>query len=206
MQLFAIHTQETRQVRVEDILGMRSRKCIFYQRHPLHGEGQTWSKTKKSRWTRWDNCCWANQGFQRQIVWNTLESPLIDHSHSTSTSLMWSTRHARVSLQWKPWQLRRCHNTLSWSCTKHWFCLSLTMDLVYSQGAQLQRLKVIKNEGMGITLGCTRGTSAEAMRYLLDLFPMPDRHKVAQVKAFGRVSEDLSNPPTTKLANLSTVA
>lgn len=50
--------------------------------------------------------------------------------------------------------------------------------------------EVIQNEGMWLILGCTRDTSAEAIRYLLNLPPMPDRHKLAQVKAFGQISAD----------------
>ena len=74
------------------------------------------------------------------------------------------------------------------------------MDLVYSplSGAELQRLEVIQNKGMGSILGCTRDTSAEAMRYLLDLPPMPNRHKAEYQKT-------QAIHPTTKLANLLTV-
>ena len=35
--------------------------------------------------------------------------------------------------------------------------------------SQLRRLDVVQNEAMRTILGCTRDTSAEAMRYLLDL-------------------------------------
>ena len=48
---------------------------------------------------------------------------------------------------------------------------------------QLKILAVIQNEGMRTILVCTRDTSAEAMRYLLGLPPMPDHHKLAKVKA-----------------------
>ena len=71
--------------------------------------------------------------------------------------------------------------------------------LLTLSAAQLQRLEVIQNEGMRSILGCTRDTSAEAMRYLLDLPSMPDRHKLAQVKAFGRVSADPGNPLHNKI-------
>ena len=64
---------------------------------------------------------------------------------------------------------------------------------------QLKRLEVIQNEGMRTILGCTRDTSAEAMRYLLDLTPITDRHKLAQVKAFGRLSADPGNPLHVKI-------
>ena len=48
-------------------------------------------------------------------------------------------------------------------------------------------------------LGCTKDTSAEAMRYILDLPPMEDRHKLAQVKAYTRVAADVSNPLHPKI-------
>ena len=41
------------------------------------------------------------------------------------------------------------------------------LGLLTLSKAQLQRLEVIQNEGMRTILGCTRDTSAEAMRYLL---------------------------------------
>jgi len=46
---------------------------------------------------------------------------------------------------------------------------------------QLKRLEVIQNEGMRTILGCTKDTSAEAMRYLLDFQTMRERHRMAQV-------------------------
>ena len=51
-----------------------------------------------------------------------------------------------------------------------------------------------QNEGMRSILGCTKDTSAEAVRYMLDLPPMDDRHKLAQVKDYTRVAADTSNP------------
>ena len=42
-------------------------------------------------------------------------------------------------------------------------------------------------------------TSAEAMRYILNLPLMEDRHKLAQVKAYTRVSVDVSNPLHAKI-------
>ena len=60
--------------------------------------------------------------------------------------------------------------------------------------SQLRRLDVVQNEAMRTILGCTRDTSAEAMRYLLDLPCMEERHKIAQVKAYLRVSSDPQNP------------
>ena len=55
---------------------------------------------------------------------------------------------------------------------------------------QLNRLEVIQNEAMRAILGCTRDTSAEAMRYILGFPTMAERHKLAQVKAFLKVSAD----------------
>ena len=43
---------------------------------------------------------------------------------------------------------------------------------------------------MRVILGCTKDTSSEAMRYLLDFHKMPEQHKIAQVEAFLRVAED----------------
>ena len=37
---------------------------------------------------------------------------------------------------------------------------------------------------MQTVLGCTQDTSAEAMRHILDLPCMEERHKIAQVKAY----------------------
>ena len=73
------------------------------------------------------------------------------------------------------------------------------LGLLTLSTAQLNRLEVIQNEGMRCVLGCTRDTSAEAMRYALDLPPMADRHKLAQVKAFTRVSADIRNPLHEKI-------
>ena len=68
------------------------------------------------------------------------------------------------------------------------------LGLLTLSTAQLNRLEVIQNEGMRCVLGCTRDTSAEAMRYALDLPPMADNHKLAQVKALTCVAADISNP------------
>ena len=51
-------------------------------------------------------------------------------------------------------------------------------------------------------LGCTRDTSAEAMRYLLDLPPMRDRHKLSQVKAYVKVAAVTSNPLHDKIREM----
>ena len=55
-------------------------------------------------------------------------------------------------------------------------------SLLTLSATQLKRLEVYQIEGMRTILGCTRDTSAEAMRYLLGLPPMPDHHKLAKVK------------------------
>ena len=60
--------------------------------------------------------------------------------------------------------------------------------------AQLNRLEVIQNQGMRTILGCTRDTSCEAMRHMLGLWSMPERHKLAQVKAYLKVSADTKHP------------
>ena len=56
--------------------------------------------------------------------------------------------------------------------------------------AHLNRLDSIQNEAMRIILGCTRDTSAAAMRHYLDLPTMKERHQMAQVHAYLRVSSD----------------
>ena len=70
--------------------------------------------------------------------------------------------------------------------------------LLTLSAAQLDRLEVIQNESMRAILGCTKDTSAEAMRYLLGFPTMAERHKIAQVKAFLRVSEDKKHPLHSK--------
>ena len=55
---------------------------------------------------------------------------------------------------------------------------------------QLKRLEVIQNEGMRAILGCTKDTSAAAMRYTLDLPTMATRYRLAQVRAYLKVSAD----------------
>ena len=51
--------------------------------------------------------------------------------------------------------------------------------------SQLRRLDVVQNEAMRTILGCTRDTSAEAMRHILDLPCMDERHKIAQANSVG---------------------
>ena len=51
------------------------------------------------------------------------------------------------------------------------------LGLLTLSKTQLQRLEVIQNQSMRTILGCVRATSCEAMRHLLDLPSMPERHK-----------------------------
>ncbi|MCP4266011.1 MAG: hypothetical protein GY777_10630, partial [Candidatus Brocadiaceae bacterium] len=67
--------------------------------------------------------------------------------------------------------------------------------------SHLNRLEVIQNEAMRAILGCTRDTSAEAMRYILGFPTMAERHKLAQVKAFLKVSADENHPLHQKVGN-----
>ena len=64
---------------------------------------------------------------------------------------------------------------------------------------QLHRLDVIQNEGMRAILGCTKDTSAAAMRHILALPNMTERYRLAQVKAYLRVSADVKHPLHDKL-------
>ena len=66
---------------------------------------------------------------------------------------------------------------------------------------QLKRLEVIQNEAMRAILGCTKDTSAEAMRYLLGFPTMAERLRIAQVKAFLKVTSDESHPLHKKVGN-----
>ena len=70
--------------------------------------------------------------------------------------------------------------------------------LLTLSATQLRRLEVVQNEGMRTVLGCTRDTSAEAMRHILDLPCMEERHKIAQVKAYLRVCAGRPTEPTTR--------
>ena len=69
---------------------------------------------------------------------------------------------------------------------------------------QIARLDVIQNEGMRAILGCTRDTSASAMRYVLGLPCMKERHKLAQVKAYLKVCADPQHHFMTRLADNQT--
>ena len=55
--------------------------------------------------------------------------------------------------------------------------------------SQLRRLDVVQNEAMRTILGCTRDTSAEAMRHILDLPCMDERHKIVQANFWGKFTE-----------------
>ena len=50
------------------------------------------------------------------------------------------------------------------------------LGLLTLSSSQLHRLNVIQNEGMRTILGCTRDTATDAMRYVLDLPDMAERH------------------------------
>ena len=67
--------------------------------------------------------------------------------------------------------------------------------------AQLARLDVVQNEGMRTILGCPRNTSAAAMRYMLGLPSMEQRHRAAMVKALYRVARDKDHPLHQELGN-----
>ena len=66
------------------------------------------------------------------------------------------------------------------------------LGLLTLSKSQAQRLDVIQNEGMSAILGCTKDTSAEAMRYLLDLPTASERHELVQVKAHLKVGSSTS--------------
>ena len=53
---------------------------------------------------------------------------------------------------------------------------------------------------MRTILGCTKGTSAEASRYLLEIPTIAERHKLTQVKAFLMVIADKTHALRRKLA------
>ena len=73
------------------------------------------------------------------------------------------------------------------------------LGLLTLSKSQVQRLDVIQNEGMRAILGCTKDTSAEAMRCLLDLPTESERHKLAQVKAYLKVASDKKHPLHDKI-------
>ena len=59
---------------------------------------------------------------------------------------------------------------------------------------QLGRLDVIQNEGIRTILSCTKGNLAAAMRYVIGLPAMKERHRLAQVKAYLKVCADPQHP------------
>ena len=73
------------------------------------------------------------------------------------------------------------------------------LGLLTLSNTQKKRLETIQNEGMRAILGCTKDTSAEAMRHLLDLPTATERHKLAQVKAYMRVAADKKHPLHNKI-------
>ena len=73
------------------------------------------------------------------------------------------------------------------------------LTLTCAQLKRLETIYIIQNEAMRAILGCTRDTSAEAMRYLLGFQTMAERHKLAQVNAFLRVAADESHPLHSKV-------
>ena len=78
------------------------------------------------------------------------------------------------------------------------------LGLLTLSTAQLRRLDVIQNDGMRNILGFTKDTSSEAMRYALDLLPMEDRHKLAQVEAYTQVAAGMKNPLHEKIGRIVT--
>ena len=73
------------------------------------------------------------------------------------------------------------------------------LGLLTLSKAQLDRLEVIQNEGMRAILGCTKDTSAQAMRHLLDFPPAAERYKLAQVRAYLKVTADEGHPLRAKV-------
>ena len=67
--------------------------------------------------------------------------------------------------------------------------------------AQIKRLETIQNEAMRVILGCTKDTSAEAMRHLLGFPTIAEQHKMAQVEAFLKVAGDEKHPLHEKIGN-----
>ena len=90
------------------------------------------------------------------------------------------------------------YQTLVLSVIEYGFGLMTLAD------THLKRLDSIQNEAMRIILGCTKDTSAAAMRHYLDLPTMEERHKLAQVQAYLRVSEDETNPLHNKIGRVTT--
>ena len=167
-------------------------RCI-----PYLGKEKRGPRPKRAIWLG-ETTCWAIKGFQSKlslIAWSHLGSIiLIQHPHhqcdQQGTQWSYCSQNHGSCTNATSHLADPVVQTLVLSVIHYGFCL-LTLS-----AAQLQRL--IPNEDIGSILGCTRHTSVKAMRYLLDLLPMPDCHMVAQVKAFGQVSADLSNQPHNK--------
>ena len=68
------------------------------------------------------------------------------------------------------------------------------LGLTTISSTNLQKLDRVQNEAMRTILGTTKDTPIEAMRYMLDVPSVSDRHKVAQVKAYLRAAENPQNP------------
>ena len=68
------------------------------------------------------------------------------------------------------------------------------LGLTTIAATNMQKLERVQNEAMRTILGTTKDTPTEAMRYLLDLPPLQERQKVAQVKAYLNAVENPSNP------------
>ena len=73
--------------------------------------------------------------------------------------------------------------------------------LLTLSAAQLKRLETIQTEAMRVILGCTKDTSAEAMRHLLGFPTIAEQHKMAQVEAFLKVAADEKHPLHEKIGN-----
>ena len=83
-------------------------------------------------------------------------------------------------------------------------CISYGLGILTLSKTQLQRLERIQNEAMRTILGCTRDTSVEAMRFVLNFPAMEKRHKFAQVDAYLRVASDRDNPLHDKIGTTTT--
>ena len=77
------------------------------------------------------------------------------------------------------------------------------LGLLTLSTAQINRLEVIQTQAMRAILGCTKDTSAEAMRYLLGFPTMAERHQMAQMKAFLKVTSDPLHPLHKKVGRQS---
>ena len=76
------------------------------------------------------------------------------------------------------------------------------LGLVTISKTQLQKLERIQNEAMRTVLGCTRDTSCAAMRYLLGLTSIEERHRLAQVRALFRIAQDKDHPLYSEIGTI----